>query len=155
MICIKPARNSFLVLSSLWWICSAGAQAIPQPRLPTVTLTAGTHRITAEVADQPQTQAIGMMGRRMMALNDGMLFVDSEPRTRKCFWMSNTLIPLSIAFVADDGTVQQVNDMQPQTTTEHCYQGKPIRYALEMNQGWFKQRGIGPGFKLRGPPFGS
>jgi uncharacterized membrane protein (UPF0127 family) len=80
-----------------------------------------------------------------------MLFV-FEQRDTRCFWMKNTLLPLTAAFVADDGTIVNLEDMQPQTTNSHC-SIKPVRYVLEMNQGWFKKRGIKAGQKLGGQPF--
>jgi uncharacterized membrane protein (UPF0127 family) len=129
----------------------ASAQAIPQPRLPTVTLTAGMHNIVAEVARSPQQQQIGMMMRTEMAVHEGMLFVGDDDAPR-CFWMRNTLLPLSAAFVASDGTIVNIADMAPQSDDSHC-STKPVRFVLEMNQGWFAKRGIKPGFRLRGSPF--
>ena len=129
----------------------AAAQDKAQPRLPTITLTAGMHRITAEVAATPHEQSMGLMFRREMDANDGMLFVYETPQ-RMCFWMRNTVLPLSIAFIADDGRIVNIRDMQPLTENSHCSDA-PVRYALEMHQGWFAKRGIGPGFRLRGEPF--
>jgi len=71
----------------------------------------------------------------------------------RCFWMRNTLIPLSIAFLADDGTVVNIADMKPQSDESHC-SAQPVRYALEMNVGWFAKRGVKPGSRIRGGPFG-
>lgn len=130
----------------------ARAQEIPQ-RLATIQLTAGMHNIRAELARTPEQRQIGLMHRSSMAGNDGMLFV-FETREVHCFWMKNTLIPLSIAFVADDGAIVNIADMQPQSETSHCPQ-QPVRYALEMNQGWFAKRGFKAGMKLGGAPFGS
>jgi uncharacterized membrane protein (UPF0127 family) len=127
------------------------AQQGPQPKLPTVQITAGMHVIQAELAVTPQQQQIGMMMRREMGANEGMLFVNSEAGVR-CFWMRNTLIPLSAAFVGDDGTIVNIADMQPQTDDSHC-SAKPVRFVLEMRQGWFDRRGIKPGSRLRGKPF--
>ena len=127
------------------------AQEGPQPKLPTVQLTAGMHVIQAEIAATPMQQQIGMMMRREMGANEGMLFVNAEPGVR-CFWMRNTLIPLSAAFVGDDGTIVNIADMQPQTDDSHC-STKPVRFVLEMRQGWFEKRGIKPGSRLRGKPF--
>ncbi len=129
----------------------ARAQDIPQPRLPTVTLNAGMHNIVAEVAKTPQQQQIGMMMRTSMAQHEGMLFVFDglEPR---CFWMRNTLLPLAAAFVADDGTIVNVVEMQPRSDDSHC-SSKPVRFVLEMNQGWFARHGLKAGFRLSGPPF--
>ena len=91
--------------------------------------------------------------RTEMGTHEGMLFVFDELAPR-CFWMRNTLIPLAIAFIADDGTIVNVAEMSARSDQSHCSQ-KPVRFALEMNQGWFAKRGIKDGFKLRGAPFGS
>lgn len=130
---------------------SARAQSGPQPRLPIVELTAGMHLIKAELAVTPEQQQIGMMFRRTMGTNEGMLFVNDEPGQR-CFWMRNTLLPLTAAFIADDGTIVNLADMKPQSDDSHC-SAKPVRFVLEMNQGWFAKRGLKPGTKLRGAPF--
>jgi hypothetical protein len=128
------------------------AQTGPQPPLPIVRLNAGMHIIQAEVATTPYERATGMMFRTEMPANAGMLF-RFEQAAGHCFWMSNTLLPLSIAFIADDGSIVGVAEMKPQSTDSHCAQ-KPVRYALEMNQGWFAKRGIKPGSRLQGGPFG-
>lgn len=127
------------------------AQDGPQPRLPTIQLTAGMYVIQAEVAQTPSEQTIGLMHRQTMGTNEGMLFIYDHLKVH-CFWMRNTLLPLTIAFIADDGSIVNLKDMQPKTETPHC-SAKPVRYALEMNQGWFDKRGLKPGFKLRGGPF--
>ena len=132
---------------------NASAQTGPQPRLPTVNLTAGMHVIKAELAIAAEQQATGMMFRREMPGNEGMLFVNEDAGVR-CFWMKNTLVPITIAFIADDGTIVNLADMQPQSERSHC-SAQPVRYALEMSQGWFAKRGIQAGFKLRGTPFGN
>ncbi|MDZ7813599.1 MAG: DUF192 domain-containing protein [Ideonella sp.] len=116
-----------------------------------VQLSAGMHNIVAEVAKTPREREIGLMFRKQMAAHEGMIFVFEEPATQ-CFWMRNTYLPLSTAFVADDGTVVNIEDMNPQTEISHC-SAKPVRFVLEMNQGWFAKRGIKPGFKLKGPLF--
>jgi uncharacterized membrane protein (UPF0127 family) len=125
------------------------AQGQPQLHLPVVQLSAGMHAIRAQVAVTPDQRATGLMFRREMPTNEGMLFVFEQP-SLQCFWMKNTLLPLSIAFLADDGTIVNLADMQPQSLDGHC-SSKPVRYALEMNRGWFAQRGIKPGFRLMGP----
>jgi uncharacterized membrane protein (UPF0127 family) len=86
-----------------------------------------------------------------MAAHEGMLFVGDDNQQR-CFWMRNTYLPLTAAFVADDGTIVNLADMQPRSDESHC-SAKPVRFVLEMNQGWFAKRGIKAGFKLRGAPF--
>lgn len=129
---------------------AAGAQTGAQ-KLPSIRLNAGIHNIQAEVAQTPEQRATGLMFRREMGANDGMLFVFEEA-TVQCFWMKNTLLPLSIAFLADDGAIVNLHDMQPQTLQSHC-SAQPVRYVLEMNQGWFSRRGLGPGVAIAGPPF--
>jgi uncharacterized membrane protein (UPF0127 family) len=129
-----------------------GAQAQQGPqRLPTINLSAGMHNIVAEVARTDEQRQIGLMFRRRMAAHEGMLFVFEAPATQ-CFWMRNTLIPLAAAFVDDDGSIVNVEEMAPQTDASHCSR-KPVRYVLEMNQAWFSKRGLKPGFKLGGAPF--
>ena len=119
--------------------------------LPTVKLNAGIHNIRAELAQTPEQRAIGLMNRAEMAANDGMLF-NFEAPAPQCFWMKNTLLPLSIAFLTDDGSIVNIADMTPQSLASHC-SAKPVRLALEMNQGWFAKRGLKAGSKLSGPPF--
>jgi uncharacterized membrane protein (UPF0127 family) len=128
------------------------AQDAPQPRLPTATLTVGMHRIQAELAVTPQQQMIGMMFRREMGASEGMLFV-GERKEPRCFWMRNTFVPLTIAFLDDDGTIVNLADMQPQSDQTHC-SARAVRHALEMPQGWFAKRGIAPGMRIRGGPLG-
>lgn len=127
------------------------AQDEPQTTLPRVNLTAGMHRIDSQVAITPEQRSIGLMFRRDMPQHEGMLFVFEQPSVQ-CFWMKNTLLPLTAAFVADDGTIVNLVDMKPQTTDSHC-STKPVRYVLEMNQGWFAKKNIKAGFKLGGKPF--
>ena len=91
------------------------------------------------------------MFRKEMPQQEGMLFVFEEP-SLQCFWMKNTLLPLTAAFVADDGSIVNLADMKPQTTNSHC-STKPVRYVLEMNQGWFAKKGIKAGGRLGGVPF--
>ena len=160
---IKPLVSSASALALAVWLgvgmvlsalgpAPVHAQTAPQPKLETVKLNAGMHVIHAELAVTPQQQAVGMMMRTEMGANEGMLFVNSDTGVR-CFWMKNTLIPLSIAFISEDGTIVNVADMQPRSEESHCSK-KPVRYALEMRQGWFAKRGFKAGMKLRGGPFG-
>jgi uncharacterized protein len=135
---------------TLLWTTAAPAQGVPQD-LPTIPLQAGMHNIRAAVAQTPDQRQTGLMYRREMAQQEGMLFV-FEQASPQCFWMKNTLLPLSIAFLADDGTVVNIADMKPQTLDSHC-STQPVRFVLEMNQGWFAKRGIQPGFKITGAPF--
>lgn len=129
----------------------ARAQEGPQLNLPRVTLSAGMHLIHAQVAATHQQRAVGLMFRKEMPAGDGMLFVFEQPSSQ-CFWMKNTLLPLTAAFVADDGTIVNLADMKPQSTDSHC-SSQPVRYVLEMHQGWFSRKHILAGTKLSGPPF--
>jgi hypothetical protein len=110
------------------------------------------HLITAEVADSPEERGIGLMHRPSMPANHGMLFVFEQPGVH-CFWMKNTLLPLSIAFLADDGSIVNIADMPPRSEASHC-PTKPVRLALEMNQGWFAKRGLKAGSRIGGEGFG-
>lgn len=121
--------------------------------LPRMRLMAGMHQIDAQVAYTPEQRAFGLMHRREMPAHEGMLFVFDQP-AGQCFWMKNTLLPLTAAFIADDGTIVNLADMKPQTTESHC-SARPVRYVLEMNHGWFAKRGLKAGHKLGGPPFGN
>ncbi len=127
------------------WAASASAQ---QPPLPAVALNAGIHVIQAEVARTPATRSQGLMRRKSMAQGAGMLFLFDESAAH-CMWMKNTLIPLSVAFIDERGQIVNIADMQPLDETSHCA-SRPARFALEMNQGWFKKRGLTPGMSIQG-----
>jgi uncharacterized membrane protein (UPF0127 family) len=128
----------------------AFAQSGPQ-KLPTTQLTAGMHLIRAEVANDDSERQIGLMHRPGMAANDGMVFVFERPEVQ-CFWMRNTLIPLSAAFIDDTGTIVNIEDMKPQTDDSHCSK-RPVRFVLEMNKGWFDKRGLKAGSVVGGTVF--
>jgi len=141
-------------LALLFMVAALGAASHAQDtaqRLPSIRLAAGMHVIQAELARSPEERSIGLMFRKTMATNDGMLFAFQQAG-QQCFWMKNTLLPLSAAFVADDGTVVNIEDMKPQTLDSHC-STMPVRFVLEMNEGWFAKRGIKPGSRLQGAPF--
>lgn len=129
-------------------------QSAPRPaqaqRLPVASLNAGMHIIRAEVAARDQDRQQGLMFREKMGQNEGMLFVFDTP-IPICMWMKNTLLPLSVAFLDDQGAIVNVEDMEPQTLDSHCAK-QPVRYALEMNQGWFAKRGFNAGSKITGLP---
>jgi len=141
-------RPALMFLAGALLVFAAGAPA--QEPLAQRRLNAGIHLIQAEIAATDRDRSRGLMHRQSLGPSDGMLFVFEQTDTQ-CFWMRNTLIPLSIAFLADDGRVVNVADMAPQTDTPHC-SIEPVRYALEMNQGWFARRGIGPGKVIEGLP---
>lgn len=119
----------------------------PQLTLPRVTVHAGFHRLDVQVARQPREREIGLMYRQHMPDHEGMLFVFEVPAVQ-CFWMKNTLIPLTAAFIANDGRIVNLADMAPQTTESHCSE-EPVRYVLETNRGWFDTRHITAGQRLR------
>jgi uncharacterized protein len=142
-------RTALVALTAFFVVQSTPAQEAPQMNLPVAQLQAGMHNIRAQVAATPEQRATGLMHRKDMPQHEGMLFVFEQP-SQQCFWMKNTLLPLSIAFVADDGTVVNIDEMKPQTLESHC-SVKPVRYVLEMNEGWFAKRGVKAGFKLTRP----
>lgn len=119
-----------------------------QAALRAVELGAGMHVIRAEVADDLPSRSQGLMHRRSLPPNGGMLFLFDEDAIH-CMWMKNTLIPLSVAFLDARGTIINIADMTPHSEESHCA-ARPARYALEMTQGWFAQRGIRAGARLRG-----
>lgn len=147
------ASGLALLCALLAPVFSAQAQApeAPQLHLPRVELRAGMFRINAQVAARFNERQTGLMHRTSMPQHEGMLFVFEQPGVQ-CFWMKNTLIPLSTAFVADDGRIVNLADMQPHDETSHC-SAEPVRYVLEMNQGWFQSKHIQAGAKLTGGPF--
>ena len=148
---LRPFRSLFPAFG----LCTAAVLALaqqPQMNLVRTKLSAGMHLLDVQVAQTPQERQIGLMFRKDMPQHEGMLFVFEQPASQ-CFWMRNTLLPLTAAFVADDGTIVNLADMKPQSDDSHC-SAKPVRYVLEMNQGWFAKRNIQAGFKLGGAPFG-
>lgn len=139
----------FALLGSM--IHEAHAQNAPQLNLPRIKLQAGMYQIDTQLATTSDQRSMGLMFRKDMPQHEGMLFV-FEQTSPQCFWMKNTILPLTAAFIADDGHIVNLADMKPQTTDSHC-STEPVRYVLEMNQGWFAKKGIQPGFKLVGQPF--
>jgi len=141
-------RQVLLGLSLLPLLAAAQGAALPPQ--PTIKLTAGIHVITAEVVANNETMTRGLMFRERLAPNHGMVFLYRDKSTL-CMWMRNTLIPLSVAFMDDDGTIVNIEDMAPRTDASHCAV-KPVRFALEMERGWFDKRGLKPGAKIGGLP---
>jgi uncharacterized membrane protein (UPF0127 family) len=147
-----PAQRLLLGCLLASFAGGALAQTGPQLQLPRTRLTAGMHILDVQVAQTPEQRQIGLMFRKEMPQHEGMLFVFEQAATQ-CFWMRNTLIPLTAAFVADDGTIVNLADMKPQSDDSHC-SVKPVRYVLEMNVGWFAKRQIKAGYQLGGQVFG-
>jgi uncharacterized membrane protein (UPF0127 family) len=148
---MKPFFHTCLPVALWFALGFAVAQETPQTQLQRITLSVGIHQIDTQVALTPEQHQIGLMYRTEMPQGEGMLFVFQNP-SQQCFWMKNTVLPLTAAFVADDGSIVNLADMKPLTTDSHC-SSQPVRYVLEMNQGWFVKKGIKAGFKLSGPPF--
>ena len=134
-----------IILAVLLVLSAAAASA---QQLPVVELTAGFHRIEAEVAANNAARMQGLMQRKSMPVQRGMLFV-FERDAQHCMWMKNTFLPLSVAFLDAQGRILNIEDMQPQSEDNHCA-AQPARYALEMNAGWFAQRGIRRGDRIGG-----
>jgi uncharacterized protein len=154
-ICTARTKRHYLLalalaVSASWGATTSWAQEEPQLDLQRVSLGIGMHRIDAQLALSPLQRQIGLMWRKSMPVHEGMLFVFEQP-SQQCFWMKNTLIPLTAAFLDDDGTIVNLADMKPQTTTTHC-SAKPVRYVLEMNLGWFAKKNIKAGAKINGLP---
>ncbi len=131
-------------------IASHAIDARAAGELPTVSLSINGHKITAEVAATDENRALGLMHRFSLKPDHGMVFV-FERAEPQAFWMKNTFIPLSIAFIGTDGRIINLDDMAPQDETSHWSKG-PARYALEMRKGWFAERGIKPGDSVAGLP---
>ena len=136
------------LFSVLCLIVSLIATAHAQTPMPRMELTAGFYRIEAEVAADQANRMQGLMYRKSMPANQGMLFV-FPVADRHCMWMRNTYLPLSVAFLDEQGRILNIENMQPQTETNHCA-AAPARFALEMNRGWFTDKGIKPGQRIGG-----
>lgn len=129
---------------------SLAAAPAPAQTNPVAELSAGLYRIRAEVVADYTARAQGLMHRKSLAQNAGMLFIFDQHGVH-CMWMKNTLIPLSVAFIDDRGAIVNIADMEPHSEASHCA-AQPVKYALEMNRGWFAARGIRPGTRLGGVP---
>lgn len=144
-------RIKFFALVCLASATLAATAQSPQ-RLRKIELQAGMHRVQAQLALSDDERATGLMHVREMPQHEGMLFV-FEQAGQQCFWMRNTLLPLAIAFLRDDGSIVNIAEMKAlDDKTNHC-SAEPVRFALEMNAGWFAKRGMKPGSKLSGPVF--
>ena len=134
--------------SSLFCLLLLAAPAVQAQSMPVMELRAGFHRIEAEVASTQANRMQGLMQRRSLGPNHGMLFVFPFA-DRHCMWMRNTLIPLSVAFLDEQGKIINIEEMKPQTENNHCA-ASAARFALEMNKSWFSTKGIGPGIRVGG-----
>ena len=148
---LRSDIKSLIVSVLLATYFAAFAQDMPQLNLERIKLAAGMHRLDVQVAATPEQRQVGLMFRKEMPQHEGMIFIFDQP-AQQCFWMKNTLLPLSTAFIADDGTIVNIEDMKPLVLDSHC-SAKPVRYVLEMNKGWFAKKGVQAGSKLQGPLF--
>jgi uncharacterized membrane protein (UPF0127 family) len=146
-----------LATAALSFLAPSTALAQPMPpgakapsSFPRAKLSIGMNVIDAVVAATDADREQGLMYRTKLEANEGMLFVFNENAVH-CFWMKNTRIPLSIAFLRSDGTITDIQEMQAETTSDHCPTNNGT-YALEMNKGWFAAKGIKPGMKIDGLP---
>jgi uncharacterized protein len=151
----KTINMAFSLSAKLLAVTLALAPCAPtlaeQPaKLPVIPLNIGIHVIKAEVAANPTDREQGLMFRERLGPNEGMVFLFEGPAS-VCMWMKNTLLPLSVAFIDENGKIINIEDMKPQTTASHCAK-KQIRYALEMNRGWFRQKNIKAGDVVDGLP---
>jgi len=138
----RASQLALAVLALCVWARAGAAE------LPEVTLGFGAHKLTAEVASTDAARSTGLMHRRMMPENRGMLFIFPNVALHG-MWMMNTYLPLSVAFIDSAGVITNIADMEPHTQNSH-HATRPVRYALEMNQGWFRKRGIKAGDKVDG-----
>jgi uncharacterized membrane protein (UPF0127 family) len=127
------------------FLAAAGAADAQMQR---TNLEVGKHRIVVEVVADEQARNFGLMYRSHLPPDQGMIFVYPSP-IRICMWMKNTLIPLSVAFLDEEGRILNIEDMTPQSEESHCAV-KPARHALEMNQGWFVRHGVKAGDRIEG-----
>ena len=139
-------NKNLLYTALLTALLTVLAPARAQQKLPTTTLSVGIHLIHAEVAISDAERAQGLMFREKMGPNEGMVF-RFNTTNQVCMWMKNTLLPLSVAFIDEAGNITNIEEMAPQTLDAHCA-NKPARYALEMNQAWFKKKNITAGSKI-------
>ena len=138
----------FLIASFASGLLPASSSAQVNKDLAVIDLTIKTAKLKAEVAADANTRTIGLMNRFSLKPDQGMIFVfaQSEPLG---FWMRNTFVPLSIAYIDSKGVILNIVDMKPQDESSHPSSG-PAMFALEMKQGWFKERGIIAGDKVNG-----
>ena len=140
---VFAVRRCIAAASLVFFTTTAHAEPFPE-----MELSMGMYRIEAEVAASEPARELGLMFREKMPANHGMLFVFPTART-ECMWMKNTVMPLSVAFLDSRGMIVNVEEMQAKTLNSHCSVGL-VRYALEMNAGWFEQHGFAAGAQLQG-----
>ncbi len=146
----NPAPGRWALALAVLLLLAAGCSGASREALPVIPLSLAGHPLQVEVAASPESLQTGLMHRRELPESQGMLFVFPQIG-RHCMWMENTHIPLSVAFIDAGGRIINITDMTPLSRQIHCAQ-QPALYALEVNQGWFGGRGIGPGVTVTGLP---
>ena len=141
----------FLIALCQFGAAWSAARTPPQETLPVVTLHIGAVTLEAEVADETDERTTGLMGREQLAEGKGMLFVFREPQAMS-FWMRDTLVPLSIAYINATGIVREIHDLKPLEETPARSAFRDLLYALEVPQGWFQRNKILPGDRILGLP---
>ena len=141
----------WILCGALFFSVPAHAQETAQPPLSALKLGVEGKTITAELADDPQEQVTGLMFREKLAPDSGMLFILSPPR-RVAFWMKNTILPLSVAYIGANGVILEIHDLQPRNEKPVPSAFLNIAYVLEMEQGWFAKNNVLPGVRLTGLP---
>ena len=147
---IRLALLTFTIPLMLTAMPASGQAGKPNTGLPTTRLAIGSHTLTAEIAATDAQRSTGLMHRFSLAPDSGMLFVFESPRLRP-FWMRNTYVALSIAFIDANGTIVNIEDMAPHDERP-TWSSVPVLYALEMRKGWFAQKGIAAGARVQGLP---
>jgi len=140
----------YFLMQALAVLLIAAPAPVRAAELATTTLTIGTQSLTAELATSPAQRETGLMNRFSLKPDHGMLFIFERPEPLS-FWMRNTFVALSIAFISADGRILNIEDMRPQTDDPHWSKGAAL-YALEMKKGWFAERGIVAGDLVKGLP---
>lgn len=148
---MSRVMNRAVVVSLLLMVGGILAQETAQVPLQAITLSVGGKAVTAEVADEPQERVTGLMFRKNLAPDSGMLFVMPEPE-HAAFWMKNTTLPLSVAYINQSGTILEIHDLQPLNEKPVPSAFSNIAYALEMEQGWFARNRILAGDRIKGLP---
>ena len=145
------SRFAALLILSQASVYPLHADDTPQPKLPTITLSVGDKVLSTEVADDEAEREKGMMFRKEMPEGTAMLFVLDAPQ-KPAFWMRNTLIPLSVAYVNTFGMIMEIHDLQPKDERPVSADFDSILYAIEVPQGWFSKNGILAGSMVKGLP---
>jgi len=153
MRCHEPHRLPLLLLiAAFHFVAAIGlARTPPQEPLPTITLRIGNAEVKAEVADEPTERITGLMGRTELSEGQGMLFVFREPQ-QLGFWMRDTLVPLSIAYLNAAGVIREIHDLKPLDESSATSIFRDLVYALEVPLGWFARQKILPGDRVIGLP---